>query len=95
MIEIHWRFTVKPEHRAAFETTYASDGAWAVLFARADGYLGTELLHDEDGTYRTIDRWRAQEDFDAFKTAYREEYEALDRSTEGWTLAEERMEALR
>jgi hypothetical protein len=39
----------------------------------------------------TIDRWRSVADFEAFLAAWRADYEALDRSTEGWTIEEERI----
>jgi heme-degrading monooxygenase HmoA len=93
MIALIWRYEVLDEARAAFEATYAPTGAWAQLFARADGYRGTELFKAEDGSYLTLDVWRSREDFDAFLAAHRADYEALDRSTEGWTSAEHRIGA--
>ncbi len=91
MIALIWRYEVREEAQAAFETTYASAGAWAQLFARTDGYQGTQLLRGGDGSYLTIDRWRSHADFDAFLAAHRADYEALDRSTESWTSREERL----
>lgn len=91
MIALVWRYEVKAEARAAFEGTYGPDGAWAQLFARAEGYCGTELLRAPDGVYLTIDRWRAHADFAAFLAVHREEYEALDRATEGWTASEQKI----
>ena len=87
-IAILWRYVVRPEARADFERVYAPAGRWSALFARAEGYLGTELYRGPADTYLTIDRWRTEADFTAFLTAYREEYEALDRETEGWTMGE-------
>ena len=79
MIALVWRYEVLEEARAAFEATYAPTGAWAQLFARADGYRGTELFRAEDGSYLTLDIWRSRADFDAFLAAHRDDYEALDR----------------
>jgi len=91
MIALIWRYEVREEARAAFEAAYGPTGAWAQLFARADGFRGTELLRAADGSYLTLDVWRAREDFDAFLEAHRAEYEALDRSTESWTSCEHRL----
>lgn len=91
MIALVWRYEVKEEARAAFEATYAPTGAWAQLFARGEGYRGTELFRAEDGSYLTLDIWRSRADFDAFLDAHRADYEALDRSTESWTAAEHRI----
>ena len=91
MIALVWRYEVLEEAREAFEATYAPTGAWAQLFARGDGYRGTELFRAEDGSCLTIDIWRSREDFVAFLAAYGEDYQALDRSTESWTAAEHRI----
>ena len=91
MIAVVWRYEVLEEARPAFEATYAPTGAWAQLFARAAGFKGTELFKAEDGSYLTLDIWRARADFEAFMAAHRTEYEALDRSTETWTSAEHRI----
>jgi heme-degrading monooxygenase HmoA len=82
---IVWEFSVPGEHQAAFEQAYGPDGAWAALFQTAPGYLGTELLRDEQmiGRYLTIDRWRTPEDFAAFKSLSGAAYESLDRRFEG------------
>ena len=91
MIDIVWRYRVKPEHRAQFETAYGPAGAWALLFARHSGFTGTRLLRGEDDSYLTLDRWRSREDFDSFIAGHEAEYRALDASTEGWTESEERL----
>jgi len=36
-----WEYEVPGAQAAAFTAAYAADGAWAELFARADGFLGT------------------------------------------------------
>ena len=91
MIAIIWRYEVRDAHRAEFESTYGREGDWAQLFARTEGYLGTELMRAEDGAYATVDRWRARSDFDEFLTEHRDAYQALDRVTETWTVREERI----
>lgn len=88
MVARVWRYEVREEARAAFEATYAPTGAWAQLFARAEGFRGTELFRSEDGSYLTVDVWRSREDFEGFLAAYRADYESLDRGTEGWTRCE-------
>ena len=93
MIALVWRFQVAEPQREAFETAYGPQGDWARLFARGEGYRGTELLRGADGAYLTVDRWRASEDFDAFIAAHRTDYEALDRATSGWSREEERIGA--
>ena len=95
MIAILWTYRVKPEAQAEFEAAYGPAGDWARLFARQDGYLGTELLRGEDGAWLTIDRWRDLADFDAFLAAHRDAYEALDRATESWTTEERRIGVFR
>jgi heme-degrading monooxygenase HmoA len=91
MIAIIWRFEVREEHRVEFEATYGPKGDWALLFARSGGFRGTELLRAEDGSYPTLDVWRALADFKAFLREFGVEYEALERRTEGWTVSEHRI----
>jgi len=88
MIALVWRYEVLDEARPAFEATYAPTGAWAQLFARADGFQGTELFRAGDGSYLTFDVWRSRADFDAFMAVHGAEYEALDRGTGTWTSCE-------
>ena len=65
---------------AAFRVAYAADGDWAELFRRAPGFLGTELYRDRDRDDRflTIDRWRSEQDWQAFQAAFGSAYEVLD-----------------
>lgn len=75
-----WEFRVKTGRELEFERIYGPDGEWAQLFRHAQGYLGTELLRDENapGRYITIDRWLSTAAFDAFKQHWGAEYQALD-----------------
>ena len=91
MFAIIWRFEIREAHRAEFEAAYGPTGDWARLFARSGGFRGTELLRAEDGSYLTLDVWRARADFDAFLAEHRADYDALDRRTEAWTRAEHRI----
>ena len=91
MIALVWRFEVRDAEREAFEQAYGPEGAWARLFARADGYRGTELFRADDGSYLTLDVWRSRGDFDAFLAGHRSAYEALDLETEALTRCEHRI----
>lgn len=95
MYVIVWEFVVRPEKIGAFVAAYKSDGAWAQLFAQADGYIGTELLlateRDQSMTHVTIDRWRHAEDFTRFQEQFGDEYKALDTELECLTVSERKM----
>jgi heme-degrading monooxygenase HmoA len=92
MYVILWEFVVPPEKVDAFVTAYKDDGAWAKLFAQADGYVGTELLCSTDGErYITIDRWQHAEDFIRFQEQFGYEYKALDTELEGLTVSERKL----
>lgn len=82
-----WEFQVQPGMRGQFEREYAPSGSWAQLFARASGYLGTALLRDlaAPGRYITIDRWRSESDYSAFRAQFAPQYAELDRRCEGLT----------
>jgi heme-degrading monooxygenase HmoA len=87
-----WEYEVAPDAVERFAVAYAADGDWARLFARSEGFLGTELLRDTHTGVRfaTIDRWRDEADWTAFLGRWEEAYQALDRSlaplTRGQTL---------
>jgi heme-degrading monooxygenase HmoA len=76
-----WRYRVAPGREAEFVTAYGPAGDWARLFARGEGYLGTELLRDAARplAYATIDRWRSEADWNGFLATHRDAYAALDR----------------
>ena len=75
-----WRFRVRNGAEAEFEVAYGPDGDWARLFARGEGYLGTELLRDatDPRRYLTIDRWTDAGAFARFREAFADEYAQLD-----------------
>jgi heme-degrading monooxygenase HmoA len=90
MLVILWEFRVRPEKLSEFLSAYAPGGDWDRLFRRAEGYLSTELLRDErdDTRFLTLDRWDSREARDRFRLRFREEYEALDRACDSYTLEE-------
>jgi heme-degrading monooxygenase HmoA len=76
---IVWRFRPRAAREAAFERAYGAKGAWAQLFARAPGFLSTELLRAGQGHYLVIDRWESSAAFEGFKAQFGADYTALDR----------------
>ena len=87
MFIILWKYQVRHEKQNEFIRIYDSNGAWAELFRKAEGYLGTELLQDEtDPTcFLTIDRWETKENFEVFQSLFGNEYQELDAKCEGLT----------
>ena len=80
MYAIIWEYQAKAERVAEFESIYRSNGAWAKLFRKGQGYLGTELLRDADHPrrYVTIDSWTSSEAYASFLAQWKQEYDALD-----------------
>jgi len=93
---IIWTYRVEPNRRREFETAYGTTGAWAALFARADGFLDLDLLRsvDDDGRYVTIDRWTSQRAYESFKAEFAAAYNALDEQLEGIAATEAYVGAL-
>jgi len=90
MHRIVWEFLPRPEQREEFVALYGPDGAWAELFRRAPGYLGTTLdaLSDRSGWFRTTDRWRSAADHAALLANFGAEHRALDARCERLTMEE-------
>jgi heme-degrading monooxygenase HmoA len=84
---IIWQYHVKADHVSEFEKIYASDGTWAALLKKGDGFLGTELArhHENPSRCLTIDRWTSRDAYESFKAKYSEEYNALDARCEELT----------
>jgi heme-degrading monooxygenase HmoA len=78
-----WRFEVPPESESKFLSAYNADGDWARLFAKAAGFIRTELWRDGDGIYLTADYWESITAFEAFQASLGEEYRRLDAELEG------------
>jgi heme-degrading monooxygenase HmoA len=95
MFVVVWQFEIAEDKIAAFEAAYAPEGSWAQLFRNSPHYLGTELLRDSfvPGSYLTIDRWKSEEEFRAFRKSHDQEYEALDRACDSLTGRETRIGA--
>ena len=85
-----WEFIVSPDHAGAFEQTYGPSGEWIHLFRRAPGYVRSELHRDRSQPRRfiTIDYWESAEAWEAFRSRFGREFEALDRMCTGWTTSE-------
>lgn len=85
-----WEYRVKADHVADFEQIYSVNGAWAKLFRKADGFLGTELLRDPNAPrrYITIDRWDSSNHYGSFMSRWKTDYETLDTQCEGLTETE-------
>jgi quinol monooxygenase YgiN len=90
---IIWEFTVKEEHIKEFISAYRSNGDWATLFRRAQGYLRTELLRSfyKPNIFLTVDRWESATCFDIFEEQFGAEYKKLDARLEGYTSSEEKV----
>ncbi|MBU8976853.1 antibiotic biosynthesis monooxygenase family protein [Lysobacter sp. FW306-1B-D06B] len=84
---IVWEYEVRPGSEAAFEAMYGADGDWVALFRTFPGYLGTELLRG-DGRYLTLDRWRSEQDYTAFRAHLPSRYAELDARGDALTLTE-------
>lgn len=84
---IIWQLRAKPGLEREFEKVYGPGGDWALLFQKAEGYLGTELFRETErsGTYVTIDRWNSRAAFQAFRDRWLSEYETLDAQCESLT----------
>jgi hypothetical protein len=87
---IIWEYRVIPERKTEFENIYSPDGAWAELFRKGTGFLGSDFLHDPANPqrYLTIDRWMSKIEYESFLARWKTEYEALDARCEGLTESE-------
>ncbi|MCP4203160.1 MAG: hypothetical protein GY769_14655 [bacterium] len=85
-----WEYRVRPEAAVEFERAYGSEGVWAELFRRHEGYVRTELHKDlkRPAWYLTIDYWRSKEDCEDFRGCFASDFEALDRECERLTVEE-------
>ena len=85
-----WEYEVIPGRATEFEELYGSGGAWAQLFSRSTGHLGTELYRDVDrpGRYLTVDRFSDAESWHRFLTEHGADYAELDSRCAELTTAE-------
>jgi len=93
MFIIIWEYQIKGAKSADFESMYSPFGAWAELFKKSEGYMGTDLYRDvtRPNKYITIDRWRSKKEYDLFQSTYRREYLALDDRCKGLTESESQL----
>jgi heme-degrading monooxygenase HmoA len=85
-----WEYDVLPPHSDDFERAYRGDGAWAELFSRADGFVGTELFRSAEtpGRYLTIDRFSSEGAWQEFRRDHAAEYRRLGEKFAGLTVAQ-------
>jgi heme-degrading monooxygenase HmoA len=90
---IIWEFTVREQYIQEFTSACGSNGAWASLFRRAEGYLGTQLLHssDEPNIFLTVDRWESASCFESFQERFAAEYKKLDTQFAPYTASEKKV----
>jgi heme-degrading monooxygenase HmoA len=90
MYRIVWEFEAEPSRSADFEREYGAEGVWVAFFRHGEGYFGTELFCSTVNStrYLTVDSWVSRAAFDAFRSAHRQEYEALDARCAALTRAE-------
>jgi quinol monooxygenase YgiN len=87
---IIWEFRVRRGKQREFEKVYGPDGEWAEFFSAGKGYLGTELIRDEEVPLRfvTLDFWKSQAAYELFKKKHRAEYRQIDKKCESLTEGE-------
>jgi heme-degrading monooxygenase HmoA len=85
-----WEFRIRATKRRAFERAYGPDGDWAMFFQKGKGYLGTELIRDEQDAdrYLTLDFWKSQKHYERFKRQNRKIYQLIDQRCESLTANE-------
>jgi heme-degrading monooxygenase HmoA len=85
-----WQYRVRPGYEASFLDAYGPEGAWVQLFRRAEGFLRTELHRDREQPDRfvTLDYWESQEAWQAFRSSFAAEYQALDARCAAFTFSE-------
>ncbi|MFT3894042.1 MAG: antibiotic biosynthesis monooxygenase family protein [Anaerolineales bacterium] len=81
MITVIWEYIVKKECVDEFEQIYASNGTWAELFKKGKGYIRTKLIRtpEDPNRFLTVDEWETLEDYKAFLSQWKEDYEMLDK----------------
>jgi heme-degrading monooxygenase HmoA len=85
-----WEYIVSPDRLADFQKAYGPAGEWVQLFRKAPGYRRTELHRDQTNAQRfvTIDYWESAAAWQAFRSHFAAEFEALDARCETLTLHE-------
>lgn len=85
-----WEYQVAAGRQEEFERHYRPDGTWGALFSQGEGYIETLLLRDASTPLRyvTIDRWRSEASYRAFRAQFGRQYDDLDQLCEGLTTRE-------
>lgn len=85
-----WKFQVNAGKEVEFEKVYGPSGDWVQLFRKSDGFLKTELHRDltDHSCYVTLDYFKSKADFETLMEQYKDEYAAMDRRFEGFTISE-------
>jgi heme-degrading monooxygenase HmoA len=93
MYVVIWEYRVKKGKQTEFEKIYSSNGAWAELFKKDEGYLGTTFIRDTNDSqrYLTIDRWVSKAAYESFLQQRGKEYKDLDANCEDLTEQESRL----
>ncbi len=91
MYKYIWEYRIHPDHSAEFESSYGEKGEWVGLFQRHPGYIGTELLKDQNDPLRflTIDTWISRAQYLSFREEFRKEFDAIDTKCEAYTIKEQ------
>lgn len=82
-----WQFRPRTGAEQRFEEAYGPHGPWARLFARARGFIRTELNRDlkDPRRYLTLDFWTSKEAYEAFRAKHSQEYSFIDQECEALT----------
>ena len=82
-----WEFKVRAGEGKRFESEYGHDGVWAQFFRQDEAYFGTELIRNlkAEHTYLTLDFWKSQEAYEAFRARHAAEYRTIDAECETMT----------
>jgi len=85
-----WEYAVLPAHVEEFERAYGGEGAWAQLFSRSDGFVGTELFRSVEtpARYVTVDRFASEAAWHDFRRDHGADYERLDVECAGLTVTQ-------
>ncbi len=85
-----WEFQVRPGVEERFQRACGAEGVWAQFFRKDEAYIGTELIRDlkAERSYMTLDFWKSQEAYEAFRAQHAAEYKAIDAECEDMTESE-------
>ena len=85
-----WSYVVRPDSEPQFLSAYGPEGDWARFFRRDSQYIRTHLLCDrsQKSRFMTIDFWKSYDAWASFRERNAEEFEALDKAFEQFTVEE-------